>query len=43
MFTFLKSIIINVLINIICDKAAYVLQTVTFLGIPKNVAVSFNI
>lgn len=43
MVTILKNIIIDVLVNIICDKVADALQTSTFLDVSKNVAASFNI
>ena len=43
MVTILKNIIIDVLVNVICDKAADVLQTVAFPDVSENVDVSFNI
>lgn len=43
MVTILKNIIIDVLVNIICDKAADALQNSVFLDVSKNVAASFNI
>lgn len=39
----IKNIIIDVLVNVICDKAVDVLQTVAFLDVSENVDVSFNI